>query len=191
MKRVPYLVLAAAGSLAAILAVAYWQVVRPARMPAASEAMARILLDYPNARVLVSTPCGIGEDQVESLGVLIQTSSLHAVVAYRSRAGWKTTEVPRKIENSRGSDMNFLGDFQNRAGTFIGPFEIRCASPRTDSDITPKASGEFVGRFAETFAPEVKHLCFQASKPYNSWHCLSINRATGVPETSFVQMVAD
>jgi hypothetical protein len=177
--------------LTSAAAVSVFVIAAPAHGQAVPEVMEQIARAYPNAQVLVSAACAIGEEKTESVGLLIQAEALHALVAYRDKPGWKIAEVPRQIENSRGFDRNFLSDFQNRAGQFAGPFEIRCTSPRTDDDIAAKVSGEFVGDFAEKFGAEVRHLCFQASRPYNSWHCLSINPTTGRPETSFVQMRAD
>jgi len=150
---------------------------------------------FPKAAILMSTPCRIGEDKLESYGLIANANNkeeipLRAFVAFKKDSTWKVNEVDRGIENSTGFDRNFLRDFWTSRGFKKSYFEIRCTTPATDSDINTKAGGEYSKGFTKKDA-SIRHLCFKATVPYNSWVCLTFDKAVDNTRISFVQLNAD
>jgi hypothetical protein len=149
---------------------------------------------FPKAAILMSTPCRIGEDRLESYGLIANSNNkeetpLRAFVAFKKDGKWNVNEVNRRIENSKGFDDNFLKDFWTSKG-FNKDYEIRCTTPATDVDINTKANGEYSRGFRKINA-SARHLCFQASLQYNSWVCVTFDKAVDNTRISFVQLNAD
>lgn len=159
----------------------------------------RVLDNYPNVEVLASTECYLGSKKTHSFGMLIKRKMseksknehpLFAVIVYFKNDQLHLLELPKAVSYSRGGASDFLADYWTPNG-YTGNFEIRCTSPKSDKDISEKANGEFVAKYAAAFKEDVKHLCFSADPVYNSWNCFTVNPSTSTPENSFVQMNAD
>ena len=149
---------------------------------------------FPTAAILMSTPCRIGEDRLESYGLIANSNNkeetpLRAFVAFKKDGKWNVNEVNRRIENGKGFDDNFLKDFWT-SNRFKKEYEIRCTTPATDVDINTKANGEYSRGFRKINA-SARHLCFQASLQYNSWVCVTFDKAVDNTRISFVQLNAD
>src|SRR5262249_53883285 len=135
---------------------------------------------FPNAAILMSTPCRIGEDTLESYGLIANSNNkeeapLRAFVAFKKGSKWNVNEGNRRIQNSKGRDDNFLVDFWTSKG-FAKDYQLRCTTPGTDVDINTKANGEYSRGFTKKDA-STRHLCFQASLQYNSWVCVTFDKA--------------
>lgn len=163
----------------------------PAPKTIPSDLMKEIARALPKANALLSMECRIGAKKTRAFGTLLNSESIQAWIAYPMGKGWRLFQVPREISNSKGMDGNFLSEWKTSEGKLKGVYEIRCTSPYADKDIQIQANGEFVGEFAQGVAPEVRHLCFQASQTYNNWACYTMSAVTERPELSFVQLNAD
>ena len=161
-----------------------------------TEVQAAVNKIYPNSKVLLSTPCKLGEDKKSSYGLLIQANEdasknpLHALIVINNKKNWSVNEVPKKFDFSYGFANDFLADFW-RDNSLDGSPKIRCTSPKTDEQINVEANGEFMQSYFSKLKPAIKHLCFSADSIYNSWVCESIKSDSPTPELSFVQMNAD
>lgn len=94
--------------------------------------------------------------------------------------------------NSRGASNDFRFDFWDRAkATADQSYQIRCAIPDVDEDITARAGGEFTKEFAASAKSADRHLCFQASLQYNSWTCFDLSPRSGKLMASFARLNAD
>ena len=158
-------------------------------LPAALEES--IAKRYTHARILTySQPCNALPDGVEQIAILVGTkahTSLQAMVAVNDGNTWKITEVAKSVEYPRGSDSDFLRDFE---GSNLIP-EIRCATPNQDPDISLDANGLYILKHRHIRHKQAKHLCFATSTAYNSWVCYWTPPKTTVAKVSFVQMNAD
>lgn len=143
-------------------------------------------------KIQASTPCRLGE--VESYGLLVESGDLRnplrALLAHRKdKSKWRIYELSNHVSNSKGNTNNFLADFWSKAG-FKGPYQIRCTTPATDVDINTQANGEYSKEFTKIDA-SLLHLCYQASRPYNNWACLTYDNAGDTVKISFIQLNAD
>jgi hypothetical protein len=151
---------------------------------------------FPGAKSLLQTDCELGSTKVKSAGILIQKVSakdkhpLAPLIAYMEKDQWVLIEMPKKLEYSKGSAQDFLFDFWSpKTNGLKGKYEIRCANPDVDKDISTSANGEFSKNFRDKKSG--KHLCFQADTAYNSWACFNFNPDLKKIESSFSQMNAD
>lgn len=108
---------------------------------------------FPKAAILISTPCRIGEDKLESYGLIANSNNreetpLRAFLAFKKDRTWKVNEVDRRIESSKGLDDNFLKDFWTSKG-FEKEYQIRCTTPATDADINQIERRVFEGIYKE------------------------------------------
>lgn len=146
--------------------------------------------------VVASGSCDLGPSKIKSYGFILQAKtltnkdkSLAPVVAFLQGKQWKLAEVTRSIDYSSGGDPDFLHDFWEEKKGLKLPYSIKCVNPKKDSEISPKANGEFLGTFKSPSAARGKQVCFQASDVYNSWSCFGFDGGRIKP--SFAQMNAD
>lgn len=152
---------------------------------------------FPGSKILVRTSCEVGHKKMDSIGYLLQTESateskhpLLPLVLYRSKQKWVASEIPTSLGSSKGSIHDFLAEFWDaKTSALKGKYEIRCANPNKDKDISTAANGEFAKYFGNRKSG--KHICFQADATYNSWSCFNFNYVTRKIESSFSQMNAD
>ncbi len=157
-----------------------------------SEVTREIRRTLPKAKVLISTPCRMGD--VETYGLLTSggkgKNPLRPVIFHRKEKGkWRLFEVPASVSNSKGVANNILSGFFGKKG-LEEKYQIRCTTPATDVDINTQANGEYSKEFEKIDASTL-HLCYQADAVYNSWACLTYDKATDDIKISFVQLNAD
>jgi hypothetical protein len=152
---------------------------------------------YPGSKSLVLTKCEMGSEKIESIGYLIQNKSINGsthplvpVIAYKYKQQWSLSEIPKRLESSKGFSPDFLSDFwSTKTGGFKENFKIQCVAPDKDKNISISANGEFSKNFRG--GKNGNHICFQADDTYNSWACFNFNPDTKKIESSFSQMNAD
>ncbi len=157
------------------------------------ELAAEVAKAQPEARVLMSKTCTLGAESTEAVGLLLRSGtgknplSLH--LALKSPQGWTLSRLSTSIDYAKGSDPDFLSDWQSEPGQ---RFEMVCTTlPNTEPGISPANNGAFVPPFSKAASKGMRHLCVSASTVYNSWACFSLAKGSQTPRASFFQLNAD
>jgi len=146
---------------------------------------------YPDAVILAAShPCNLGEAKQDAFGLLINTSPKTSqdqkplpIIIVKKEGAWDVNEVTKIVESSKAPSSDSVLAYQP---------DIRCITlPNAEPAISTEAHGVFVGPFAKSHDPQMKHLCFNADDTYNNWVCLAIHPTTKSPALSFIQINAD
>jgi hypothetical protein len=186
MNKTKHFALLMAGLAAATAAAA-----QGATMPA--DLASEVAKARPDASIVSFKRCALGSAATDAVGFLLRAKSgkdpLSLHLATKTAEGWKISRLSTRIDYARGGTPDILSDWVSDP---TQPYDIACtAIPNKETGISTANNGAFVAPFSKRAAKGLRHLCFPASQPYNSWSCFSLTQESLQPKPSFVQLNAD